>query len=255
MILYQTENFGRRFDYRSNPHRNYVVPAHIHQYCEFAFTKTGITTLAVDGETYQLPPRHLILILPHQIHEYRATTASTMRCGVFSQDFVPAFFEALGKRRLVRPILDLSQEPQLLDALDRVTPTDTVRLCGLLNLLCDKLLTQCQTVAHRDDRPSLYYDAITYISEHFHQDIGIRDLARHTGYHEKYISSTLHALTGLNFRSFLASYRINYARHLLRTTDRRIADIAHLCGFSSINTFNRTFLRQLGTTPSQYRKK
>jgi AraC-like DNA-binding protein len=90
---------------------------------------------------------------------------------------------------------------------------------------------------------------------HATTDIGIRDLARHTGYHEKYISSTLHALTGLNFRSFLATYRINYARHLLRTTDRRIADIAHLCGFSSINTFNRTFLRQLGATPSQYRKK
>ena len=47
MIVYQIENFGNRYEYRSNPHENYVIPPHLHEYSEIAFTLSGVTTVIV----------------------------------------------------------------------------------------------------------------------------------------------------------------------------------------------------------------
>jgi AraC-like DNA-binding protein len=61
----------------------------------------------------------------------------------------------------------------------------------------------------------------------------------------------------MNFRTFLASYRVNFAKHLLRSKGARslrISDIALQSGFSSINSFNRAFREITGVTPSEYRR-
>ena len=254
MIVYQTENFGKRYDYRSNPHENYIMPPHIHEYSELAFTIRGITTVCVDGKQYQLPPYHLIWILPNQIHEYRDETASLMRCAVFSNDHIPAFFEQIQGRQPSNPVIDFSERIELLNALTETAPSDTLRLCGLLNMICHELLLGTEWIPQAPRQHTMFYEVIHYVSQHFTEDIQLHDLAKRLGYHEKYLSSALHSLTGMNFRSFLASYRINFAKHLLRSSEKlRISDIALRCGFSSINSFNRAFASLTGMTPTEYR--
>jgi len=80
-------------------------------------------------------------------------------------------------------------------------------------------------------------------------------MSKELGYHEKYLSSTLHSLTKMNFRTFLATYRINHAKSLLKSSESTIAEIAMDSGFASLNTFNRVFKDITGTTPSEYRKR
>ena len=48
--------------------------------------------------------------------------------------------------------------------------------------------------------------------------------------------------------------RIDKAKHLLTNKELRILDVAAQCGFSNINHFNRYFKRELGCSPTQYRK-
>jgi AraC-like DNA-binding protein len=253
MIVYQRENLGRHHDYRSNVHRDWVMPPHIHEYSELAFTKSGTSTVIVNGCKYLLPPHHLIFILPNQIHEYTDETASTLRCAVFSNDHIPIFFELLGDAWPENPVLDLSDHRELLEALDQSDPSDTLRICGLLNLICDTLLKSGGRTPINVGKYSLYYEVIEYISQNFKEDIRLGALAKRLGYHEKYLSSALHALTGMNFRSFLASYRIDYAKHLLRGRESRVSEVALQSGFSSINSFNRAFFAIVGMTPTQYR--
>ena len=253
MIVYQKENLGRQHEYRSGVHRDWVMPPHIHEFSELAFTKSGISTVIVNGQKHRLPPYHLILILPNQIHEYTDETESTLRCAVFSNDHIPLFFELLGDAWPQNPVLDLSDHRDLLEALDRSDPGDTLRLCGLLNLICDMLLKSSERTPRNVGKYSLYYEVIEYVSKNFREDIHLGTLAKRLGYHEKYLSSALHALTGMNFRAFLASYRIDHAKHLLRHRESRISEVALQSGFSSINSFNRAFLAVAGMTPTQYR--
>ena len=256
MIVYQTENFGKRYEYRSNPHQNWITPPHLHEFSEIAFTMEGVTTVFVDGQKHLVPKHHLIFILPNHIHEYSNETPSKMRCAVFSNDHIPAFFDRIQKMQPRNPVVDLTNQPELLHALDTADQGNTMRLCGLLHLVCDALLSATPLVPAAPSKSALFREVIEYISKNFCEDIRLCDLAKRLGYHEKYLSTVLHTLTGMNFRTFLSSYRVNYAKHLLRTEGgegRRVSEIALQCGFSSINSFNRVFRELTGITPTAYR--
>ena len=256
MIVYQAENLGKVYEYRSNPHTNWSVPPHIHEYSELAFTEEGVTTVFVDGKKHRVPAGHLIFILPNSIHEYSDETPSKMRCAVFSNDHIPAFFDRIGKMRPEDPVVDLRGRPELLRALAEADPANTLLLCGILSLVCEALLSSTPLVPAIGAQNAIWGEVIEYVSNHFCEDIRLCDLAKRLGYHEKYLSSVLHALTGMNFRTFLASYRINYAKLLLRGKGgekKQIAEIARQCGFASINSFNRVFRQLTGVTPTVYR--
>jgi AraC-like DNA-binding protein len=58
---------------------------------------------------------------------------------------------------------------------------------------------------------------------------------------------------GQTFHSYLSQVRINRAEEYLVNSELSIVDIAFLCGFSSLKTFNRVFKDFTGNTPSNYR--
>ncbi len=259
MIIYQTENVGKSYEYRSNSHTNWIVPPHIHEYSEIAFTKQGTTCVYLEGIKYLVPEKHLIFIRPNQIHEYSNETSSFMRCAVFSNDFVPLFTNSTLDKTLENPVIDFSDNFFLLKELEKTSSTDSVKICGLINLICSILLKKGVWISNRANPQAhnTLHQAIEYISAHFKEDVLLCDLAKKLGCHEKYLSSALHSLTGINFRKFLALYRIDYAKKLLKkpSSNLRIADIAMECGFSSINTFNRMFAVIVGLTPTEYKKR
>jgi transcriptional regulator GlxA family with amidase domain len=49
--------------------------------------------------------------------------------------------------------------------------------------------------------------------------------------------------------------RIDLARKLLEETDVPLKTVAFRCGFSSAPQMRMTFLRQLGTSPKEYRER
>lgn len=258
VIVYQTENIGKSYEYRSSSHKNWIVPSHIHEYSEIAFTKEGETCVYLDEKRYIVPKNHLIYIMPNQIHEYSDETSSFMRCAVFSNDFNPLFNSLTFGKELVSPVIDFSDHISLLEELDNMDKSDTMRLCGLINMICSVVLakgTWSPTHSLMHGRNGLR-QVIEYISIHFREDIKLCDLAKMLGYHEKYLSSALHSLTKMNFRKFIASYRVNYAKSLLVSNNnyKSISEIAMESGFSSINAFNKVFLELTGVTPSQFRK-
>lgn len=253
MIQYQSENFGKSYSYRSRPHESWSVAAHIHEFCELAFTKSGCQTVYVDGIKYPVPEKCAILILPNQIHEYTDESESVMRCAVFSQDFVPLLFQKMAGHKPRNPVVDFGECFELLTELENTQPDDLLKLGGLLGLICDHFLKSSDLVPNTDTDNTVCHNVIGYISQNFKEDITLKEIAIKLGYNEKYISSSLHTLTKMNFRTFLSSYRIELAKHLL-TEDMPITDIALECGYRSINTFNRTFKQITGTTPSHYRE-
>ncbi len=254
MLHYQIENFGQSYAYRSNTHINWTIPSHIHEFSELAFTKKGVTTVVVDGKKYFLPEGHLIFILPNQVHEYTGETPSVVRCAVFSNDHIPAFFHQLQSLKPENPVLDLTDSSQILDALEHATQADTLERCGILNLLCSKFLKSSPLIPDKKGEHTMLYETVQYISQNFREDIRLKDMAKRLGYHEKYLSSCIHALTGMHFRLFLATYRVHYAEQLLKTSEKiPVSEVALQCGFSSVNTFNRCFKALTGMTPTAYK--
>ena len=256
MIIYQFENIGNAYDYKNNHHSDWFVPTHLHEYSEFVFTKKGVFHMCLDGKKYAVPENHLIFVSPNQLHECRCDAPSSIMCVVFSNDFVPFFNSLLKEKSFENPIFDFSDNTDLISGLDSTSSDKTLKICGLLNIILDKMLEKSPLISKDKVTPNagIFHLIVNYISRNFTDDIYLSDVARDLGYHEKYLSSTVRSLTGVNFRTFLAMYRINYAKNLIITSQGSISEIASKSGFSSINTFNRMFLRITGVTPSVFKK-
>src|SRR6185312_15333461 len=84
----------------------------------------------------------------------------------------------------------------------------------------------------------------------------IGQVAKRSGYPEYLVSAVINRRFGGTFWDYINRLRVEAVRaHLADRGDARtILDIAYDCGFTSKSTFNAAFKRQLGETPSAYRK-
>lgn len=79
-------------------------------------------------------------------------------------------------------------------------------------------------------------------------------LARHFGITSRTVSNQVRQHTGQSFRDFLQSCRIQEAQRLLAGTELGVKEIAAQVGFHTQQVFGRTFKRQTGRSPRQYRR-
>ncbi len=93
-----------------------------------------------------------------------------------------------------------------------------------------------------------------YIDLHCEERLRIKDLAKHAGYSEYYLSKCFKLETGITINDYIKFAKIERAKIILRTTDLDIGEISENLCFSSRGYFSDVFTQVVGTTPSKYRK-
>ena len=252
-MLYQNENFGGELDFRSGSHIGFHVSAHIHEYSEFLYCVSGECTITVNGRSIHIAEKQLVWIPPNYIHEYDFDDAEVV-CAVFSNDLIPLFFKAQNGRYINPSPINVEEFSFFLDKFYELDKRNYCTVSGYLNLICAKVLSESSfdTTYHTDGE--LYRKIISYISENYTKDLSLSKIAGMFGYNKKYISHTLHNLTGVNFRRLLNFYRIRHAQELLANDkDKSTAEVAMSSGFSSLTTFHRCFCEHNKMTPAEYR--
>jgi len=89
-------------------------------------------------------------------------------------------------------------------------------------------------------------------------DITLQKLSKHLSIPSNYISQVLNNCLGKNYYDFINSYRLNEAKIKLSDplkSESSIMEILLESGFNSKSVFNDFFKKQIGMTPSQFRKK
>ena len=84
--------------------------------------------------------------------------------------------------------------------------------------------------------------------------ITVEDMAAAVAMETRTLQRKLRALTGQTPSEFIRHFRLQQAIELLLETDRSVHDIALSCGFSSPQTFSRTFSREYGQPPDRWRR-
>ena len=82
----------------------------------------------------------------------------------------------------------------------------------------------------------------------------LTEVAKEFGYSPTYLSKLLHSTTGKTFSEIVCSEKLTVACKLLATSSMSISDIAEHVGYSSPEYFNKVFKKNMGISPSQYRK-
>jgi AraC-like DNA-binding protein len=90
-----------------------------------------------------------------------------------------------------------------------------------------------------------------FLSDEFSLD----DLAKNVFSNKTYLSRTINVMSGRNFCAFVNWYRVRYAQSLIRRNPHmRFSEMAAVCGFHSIPSFNMAFKANTGLTPSQWKQ-
>lgn len=84
-------------------------------------------------------------------------------------------------------------------------------------------------------------------------DFTLEDAAKGAGLSKYHFSRYLKEQTGQGFHDHLTRIRLRQAEKELIESGRPVTDIAYLCGFQSLATFNRLFKAYTGACPSAYR--
>lgn len=252
-LEYQNENFNGIYDFRCGFHNGWQVGKHIHEYSELLYCQQGECEVYINGKKIALSEKQLVWLPPNYIHQYECTDASVI-CAVFSKDFIPAFFEILKGKRLIASAINIGDIANIIESLHLIDKHNILLISAYLNLICSKVIDASSFVSATLCDGVLYQNVVSYLSEHFREDISLKKLSAKIGYNPKYLSHALHTLTGIHFSKLLALYRIEYAKKLLISENfSDISTIALESGFSAINTFNRVFKEFTGMTPTEYK--
>lgn len=95
--------------------------------------------------------------------------------------------------------------------------------------------------------------ALLFVAESYQRDIKVVQMARACAMSESHFRKMFARLMGISPLEYLNQYRIKRAMYLLQTTNSPVSRIAEECGFVSVATFNRNFLRYNGLAPTQWR--
>lgn len=240
---------------------------HHHDCYELYYLEDGEIVYYIDDEVYPARKGDFVLVPPGKAHKTlpRRSLAHT-RILVY---LAPVFLEDIAK-----------EYPSLFAAFDRVLVTMGNRqvsqrlLEGLLKedageknpVMIRAMLTELLVYLERWSRlePVLgaersgaerkVQEIVTYLDNHFKEDVTLGALAERFYMNPTYLSRIFRRGTGMTYSEYLTRCRIREAVFLLNNTEKKMMEIALETGFHSDNHFCKIFRKHMGVSPKQFKK-
>ena len=252
---------------------------HCHPEAEIFYLEQGAVEFQVENRSFSLQAGEGIFIPPSQIHTAVNKTDETLPCchravvfdtNMLEQNLPPycqIYFAPLKLWRIdcVYPItLNNAENSRLLALMPSIFSLQKpaleqyeLSLIGTLFLCWQELYNICFSKRNRSISDSSLrmeiQKILDFLQENFSDSITLSSLSKRAGFSESYFSHSFKNCTGYSPFEYLNRLRIVKSCEMLIRTDKKITEIASLCGFNNISYFNRTFYKIMGISPSSYR--
>lgn len=131
--------------------------------------------------------------------------------------------------------------------------TDLREVSHWLLSICTKIMGYISK-ERQDTCKSLVNSAKMYLQEHYHEsDMTLEKVSNHLHISPTYFSTIFKKETRLTFINYLTMLRMDSAKSLLRTTNKKTFEIAVSVGYSDPNYFSYCFKKNFNISPSEYR--
>lgn len=118
-----------------------------------------------------------------------------------------------------------------------------------INSVCHNILTKKE-----ESSVDIIRNAKEYIENNYSKDLILDDVSKEFQISPYYFSKLFKKRTGSTFIEYLTMIRIEKAKQLLRNTSKSMKEICMEIGYSDANYFSRTFKKNVGVTPSEYKE-
>lgn len=254
MLKYEAYHFGENNLFSHYHPQSLNYPKHLHRSFEFIYIADGTIQLSINNKIFYVSKNQCVLILPYEVHSFITKEYSEAYICVFSPEYVRTFHNMIEGKFLENPIFDLSTNAKSL-ILDKIFKdnVNVLQMKSCLYLLCSEIMEKTKLCESVKNDYELLHKILNYIQENFTKDISLKIISSEFSYSYTYLSKYLNNMLGISFVDFVNENRINYASYLLKNTKNTITDIAYMCGYSSIRSFNRNFIKFTKKTPKLYK--
>lgn len=262
------EDSSFRIWYSDRPWR---YEAHEHSAVEIVLTLEGAVDYETEGKTWHVAENDIIVIPPGMPHSLNMGEHSRRHLFLFEPDAIYGMRDVKSVAAGFNKVFLLNDgsaahteiRQLLMKTVEAYNEQDF-----MWNTVCYSYMMQMYAIlgqlyltgARGVRRPSqtnpeseIITGAMTYIDNHYREDLTLDDIAAFAGFSRFYFSRCFKKQTGSSFKDYLCQKRLQVAMDLLIRTNKSMRDIAVESGFGSVATFNRTFREKKNCTPTQYR--
>lgn len=240
---------------------DFQFPLHMHVAVEFFYINEGELRIDYPDCSFVLSKGDFAIIFPYTIHGYTAITPTVdYTLAISRHDIYGDFENILLKKHPANPVIkhvDLPDDiPMLMNELVSLDDCDekSALIKAIVSLILARTLPLLSLKPNTEKfKSNLSVRAVTYVTEHFKENISLDTTAVALGVSRFDVSRLFASSIKINFVKYVNFLRIAYAKELLETTNMSVLDIALECGYETLRTFNRVFKEHAGTTPLRYR--
>lgn len=132
-------------------------------------------------------------------------------------------------------------------------PSDITLSCIAYKILCQMQAFNYFTATAPSAMSETITEVIHFMKSNIQESLSLSVLAAHVNISPSYLSHQFRLETGCPPIEYLARLKVNYAKTILRSTNRTIADIAFTLGYSSSASFINAFTSRVGISPKKFR--
>jgi len=249
---------------------------HFHEEYEIIYIMEGNGVRLVGDNLSNFQSGELVMVGPNIPHLWRTTKDITSvdriiikfdefpnNTNIFSlPEFsrIRALFIKTGTGISFGPQVRQQVHPYIIEITEADSAQKWICLLNILNILScssdfEKLSSPHMKITPHHLEENRLSKVISYISEHYHQDITLDKIADISSMTIPSFCRYFKKRTNKTFVQFLNEYRIGKACVLLIENKLTITQIWYELGFNSSTNFNRAFKRIYHCTPMEYRKK
>jgi AraC-like DNA-binding protein len=251
-------------------------PVHYHEEYELNFIENAKGVKRIVGDSVEeIDEWELVLIGPNIPHAWFTHKCKTEFHEITIQFHRDLFHEIFLKRTQLSSIRTLFEQslkgilfsketiqslaPKFKELEHKTGFDSVIELMSILNELSLAEGSRCLSGDKIYNADYIYMDSvrmeklIDFMNANFNRPLRLGEAADLVGMAETAFSRFFKSKTGANFVDFLNDIRLGHASRLLVDTKDPITDIAAACGFTNISNFNRTFKREKGLTPKDFR--
>ena len=252
---------------------------HWHEFQEIVYIRQGAVSVSIDGTCYEATAGDILVINSGLIHGFFNPTQDIgftffhFSLGLFDQSLIDlrekAFQRLIFDRKpFIRKNADGALHKKLEDLLSDMCREYAKQNEGFRLAIKAKLYEfaliflreipvkdfLAKDSVRRNYNRQIMERVFTFIHSNYDDfDITLEKAASTAALSRFYFSRFFKAQTGQTFSAYLARVRVSRAEKYLVDSNLPITEVAHICGFGSIKTFNRIFKSFTGSSPSGYR--
>jgi len=245
-----------------------IFPFHTHIHCEpeLFYLLDGEVEITINQQSYIVYPHDFVFVFPFCLHEYKILTPNAVCLPAYGiipridliENYTPLFHTLIPDTPIIRAG---SLHPDVLLAIQRVMEAinnheDDNVISAYLQVAFSRTIPHLSLKKQpANNGGMLIQNVLKYINQHYSEHLTLEQVADTFFVSRTHLSYLFSKKVKMSFNDFLNSLRINKAQALLTESEKTITDISFECGFVSVRSFNRNFLKLVKMTPSEYRRK